>query len=322
MSLLVPASADLFFGKGDPEDRRLGEIVKPATLEQIIGLECDLLIVGVPDDRGIVVGGGRSGAAQGPTEIRRALYRLTVGDEDQLSRFRCADIGDISPEATVDGTHDRVMEIVQTAFRTCSGSLLLLGGGHDIAYPHLAAFIEAAPADATVGIINVDAHFDVRPVRDAITSGTPFRRLLDKGDARFSATDFVAVGTQPQANSPAHRQYLIDLGAKIIPFDEIMYGDMVEAFNDALSDIVERVSSIGVSFDMDAIRMADALGVSAPSPIGVSAKEAVDICRSAGAHPLVRTLGIYETSPPLDNGSAIRTAALMSYGFMLGIAEV
>src|SRR5947209_6120519 len=97
---------ELFF-RGAPDDPRLGSVARAGTVDEAAAAKPAVAIVGLPDDRGIVAGGGRAGAAQGPREIRRWLYRLTTGDRDELGCLALFDAGDVEPAATVEETHAR-----------------------------------------------------------------------------------------------------------------------------------------------------------------------------------------------------------------------
>jgi len=308
-SHLRPASHDLFFSKHDSADPRLGEVAKQCTLEEAD--QFDVLIIGVPEDRGISNQGGRPGAGQAPTEIRRQLYKLTTG---LLGKLRIGDVGDVASGATLEETHERTRTLLVQLFPT---RVLVLGGGHDLAFPHIAALIESLSPVQKAAVINVDAHLDVRPVLDVIGSGTPFRRLLEMDDKRFSPADFVDFGVQPQTCSVAHVDYIKERGGTVLPLDLI--ADPIDEFSSILQGWRNRV--VAVSFDMDCVRMSDALGVSSPSPVGFPAEVAIEICRLAGRRPCVRTLGMYEVSPPLDNGTSVRLAARCCYGFLEGVSK-
>lgn len=57
-----------------------------------------------------------------------------------------------------------------------------IGGSNDQSYPNVAALLASAPQK--IGVINIDAHFDVRPLKDGKAhSGSPFRLMLE--DSRF-----------------------------------------------------------------------------------------------------------------------------------------
>ncbi|GMV37777.1 MAG: formimidoylglutamase [Fimbriimonadales bacterium] len=318
---LQPISPALLYGRQDKDDWRIGEVVRVSTLEQLGEHETDLIVLGVPDDRAVVAIGGRPGANRGPSEIRRAWFRMTLGDRNQLGRFHIADVGDVRLLDTIEETHLRVENIVKWLFANTSARVLLLGGGHDIAYPHFAGLIDCCKHQKRVGIVNVDAHFDVRPVVEGINSGTAFWRLLEKGDERFRGHELVEFGVQYHSTSHAHRRYLEQRGATIVMLEESGPTGHVQAFAKSLDSLGKWAHTIGVSFDMDSVRMADAHGVSAPSPVGLSAADASAIAFLSGRDKRIRTLGIYEVSPPLDDGTAVRLAALMCQQYATGIAS-
>lgn len=60
--------------------------------------------------------------------------------------------------------------------------MVAIGGSNDQSYPNAAALLDIVPQK--VGVINIDAHFDVRPLKEGKAhSGSPFRLLLE--DPRF-----------------------------------------------------------------------------------------------------------------------------------------
>src|SRR5437868_103748 len=63
---------------GTADDQRLGERVRHGAPSVGVAL------IGYADDRAVVNGRGRAGAAAGPAEVRRFLYRLTPGDRGEL----------------------------------------------------------------------------------------------------------------------------------------------------------------------------------------------------------------------------------------------
>src|SRR5688572_25480459 len=83
-----PTERGLLYRRDDPNDIRLGELV---LLEPDAYGAADVVILGCPQDEGVRRNGGRSGAAQAPREIRRALYRLSSAG---LEHLRIFDLGD------------------------------------------------------------------------------------------------------------------------------------------------------------------------------------------------------------------------------------
>ena len=71
-------------------------------------------------------------------------------------------------------------------------------------------------SSARVGVINIDAHFDVRPLLDGKEphSGSPFRQLLE--DERFDGRNFVEFAAQGNQCSAEHVSYLHSKHANIV----------------------------------------------------------------------------------------------------------
>ncbi len=56
--------------------------------------------------------------------------------------------------------------------------LVSIGGSNDQSYPNVHALMSSFP-EKKIGVINIDSHFDVRPLKeDKAHSGSPFRLML------------------------------------------------------------------------------------------------------------------------------------------------
>jgi formiminoglutamase len=54
-----------------------------------------------------------------------------------------------------------------------------MGGSNDQSYPNVRALLEVFPK-SQIGVINIDSHFDVRPLKEGLAhSGSPFRQMLE-----------------------------------------------------------------------------------------------------------------------------------------------
>ena len=78
---------------------------------------------------------------------------------------------------------------------------LVLGGGHETAFGHGAGVLDAFPGEK-VGIINLDAHLDLR-IADQASSGTPFRQLALECDAQQRGFHYTCIGASRAANTLA-----------------------------------------------------------------------------------------------------------------------
>jgi arginase family enzyme len=192
--------------------------------------------------------------------------------------------------------------------------VVLLGGGHDGAYASHSALLRAVPGP--VRGINVDAHLDVRPLRDGlITSGTPFRRLAERWRERYTA---VELGIQPQHNARAHREWANRNGFAVLSLDHVR-GRVADAFAEALRS---NADAVAVSLDLDSVEASSAPGVSAPCPDGLSPADLYACARLAGRDARVRVLDVMELAPPLDvDGRTARLGAAAIWHFLAGVAE-
>jgi formiminoglutamase len=62
--------------------------------------------------------------------------------------------------------------------------LVAVGGSNDQSYPNVSALLSTYP-NKPIAVINLDSHFDVRPLKEGKAhSGSPFRLMLE--DPRFA----------------------------------------------------------------------------------------------------------------------------------------
>lgn len=340
----VPTSTSLFFGRGDKTDPRLGELVKPATLDTLAPLTAPLTtgksgprgtldrkfaILGYPDDDGIALNGGRPGAKDAPPRIRHYLYKMTPPPmlashvQDLEHGLEIHDFGDLKCTSPSDANtlagelekrHQLARDAVTRLFKSGFKSITL-GGGHDYGFPDAAAFCATCPAGSRPLVINFDAHLDVRPTDKGFHSGTPFYRLLSE----FPEIDFLEIGLQSQCNSATHLKWALERGA-LVSFqeDRMASGEsLTKVLHRFLGESALRARPTFLSIDIDGFSSAVAPGASQVWPTGFSAEEFFDAF-SWCLHRLdVRGIGIYEVSPKFDvDDRTSRLAALIAHRFM------
>lgn len=318
---LNKADRDLFYSRNDPKDRRLGELIERASLRDV--KQGTVVILGVPEDRGVTANKGRAGAAAGPDDIRRRLYRLTPGFSMDFEKLAVIDAGNLDTEGlSLEAVHEAetaaVADIVSRG-----GVPIVLGGGHDLTYPGVAGLVRGAKIERDgMGLINVDAHLDVRSDENGINSGTSFYRALTQlPDGALQGHAFVEFGIQEQYNSPYYYHWVLEQGGHVVTLREVSERVM-EFFLQALSAAGQNNRAVAVSLDIDAVRSTEAPGASASNPSGLKAPELDKIAYLAGRSIKVRYLDIMEVSPPLDEDH--RTAALAAsaiFSFFRGLCE-
>ncbi|MDD3673760.1 MAG: formimidoylglutamase [Synergistaceae bacterium] len=319
--ILEKADRDLFYSRNDPKDRRLGELVHRGKMSSV--RDSDVVIIGVPEDRGILANKGRAGAAKGPDDVRRRLYKLTPGFNMDLDRIRVIDAGNISTKGlTLEEVHLALQEAVADVVSR-GGIPLVIGGGHDLTYPGLAGLVRGAGLKKdSLGLINVDSHLDVRTDENGINSGTSFYRALTQlPNKALSGSAFVEFGIQELYNSPYYYNWVKKQGGNVFTLKEVSERVM-ESFIQALSIVSKKGRTVALSLDIDAVRSTEAPGASASNPSGLKAPELDKIAYLAGRSPQIRYLDIMEVSPPLDQDH--RTASLAAssiFWFLRGLSE-
>lgn len=263
---------------------------------------CAIALLGLPDDLGVRLNGGRPGAADGPRAIREALSRYGVTEQFLCDLPLVFDAGDVLPDegndaAALARTHDRV-SAVSEALAARGMTVIGLGGGHDLTYA-LVRGVGRAHASKPMPGVYFDAHLDVR---ETPGSGMSFRKLLDE---RIALTLRV-IGFNPLVNLREHAKWFLSHGGVIAPHD-----------SDPLGGI--DVEGAFVSVDLDAIDMSAAPGVSAPNPAGLAPRDVALAMERFGQFYNLRCLDFMELSPPHDEGGrTARLAAHLLLSFLRG----
>jgi len=302
-----PTDTALYFTRNDTADPRLGDRVNRGA-----GMydSAAVVILGSPQDEGVRRNGGRVGAAQAPTEIRRALYKMTVGG---LGTLGVHDAGDVEPQATLEDTH-AAQQAAVTQLLADGKRVVVLGGGNDISYPDCAALSKHA---GDVLAFNVDAHFDVRPNAER-NSGTPYRQLLEEGLLRPHR--FFELGSQPFCNAQAHADYLKEKRVRVVPLAALRATGTARVVRRALRE-AEKAKAVFWGLDLDVVNAAEAPGVSAPNPLGLSGAELCELATLAGAEPRTRIVELSEVNPAFDvDGRTSRLAAAAIWHYLAAVA--
>ncbi len=272
----------------------------------------DVALLGIPFDTAV---SGRRGCKDGPNSIRSALVFSNVYepglDVDLSKRFSVTDFGNVDVLYTdVLGTHERV-ETVVTDIVKLGLTPLILGGDHSLAYPDIKGVMNNV--NGKIGVINIDAHLDVRHSHHGeVSSGTPFRRLIDDPSGKLDPKNFVEFGINSWLNSRYYMDYCRDLGVSVITARELHLNGILPAIKQALEVAAEGTDAIFLSFDIDAIDSAHVPGTNAPSAGGLTSFQALETVWRIGQHPKCRGMDIVEVAPSLDaaNVSSIMGAAL------------
>jgi formiminoglutamase len=265
--------------------------------------------------------GGRTGAALAPDRIREFLSRLPPWDgqrETDLGRLELLDLGNLAVDADLEASQLLLGNVLGAILR--AGAVpIVLGGGHEAAFGHYLGYVEAG---LPVGIINIDAHLDVRPLIDGKGhSGSPFRQAMEHAPTPLAGGLYCCLGAQPFGASREHLRYCFERGATVDWRDEVE-GRLEDRFRERLGALAEDAGRAYLTIDADAVEAATVPGVSAPNPLGLSGREVARCAFAAGASRVVSSLDVVEINPRFDvDGRSARWGALVVWHFLSGLAS-
>jgi formiminoglutamase len=293
-------------GAPRPDDPRLADVVRFGPVAS--PAPGTAVIVGFPQDEGVRRNGGRVGAAEAPDEIRRWLYRMVAVE----GRRGVVDLGDVVVSRDLESDQLALAEVVGDLLRLRAVPIVL-GGGHEAAF---GVYLGHALAGPDVGIINLDAHLDVRPADGGLGhSGSPFRQAMEHATP-LPGPRYVCLGAQPFSVSRAHLDYVRSRGGKVFWRDDVE-GRLL----DHLAREAATMPSVHLSIDADVVTAAEVPGVSAPNPAGLTGVEVIKGAKLAGSLSNVVSLELVEINPRLDaDGRSARWGALVVWQFLNGLA--
>jgi formiminoglutamase len=271
-----------------------------------------IVLAGFPSDEGVRRNHGRPGAALAPNAMRKALYQMTLAKEralrDLLEHTR--DLGDATVTGDVEADQVRLADTIAPwlASRTTA---IILGGGHETAYGHFLAHVNARQ---DVAILNWDAHPDVRPLHDGKGhSGSPFRQSILHPSGR--CRQYVVAGLLPSRLAPEHLEFITQHGGRHYWRSELSLEGIDKIYGSLPGPLM-------VSFDMDAVDQLIAPGVSAPARGGMTAELWLHAAAMAGRNRATLSMDLVEVNPTFDvDGRTVLLAARTILAFLGGVAE-
>ncbi|MEP1444608.1 MAG: formimidoylglutamase [Paraglaciecola sp.] len=254
------AKTHFWQGRVDTEEQQNGlrwhqvmDHKKRNTSIALLGFECDL---------GVAANKGRIGAAKGPDVIRNALSNLAWHANCGLF-----DLGNIAATTNLTDSQNHYAQYITQNLNKHS-LVIGLGGGHEIAWGSYQGLDKYLGDDTNrkIGIVNFDAHFDLRNPAQVTSSGTPFRQIAEYCQTQNQPFHYACLGIAEPANTSAlfsyaeqtHTRYLLDRDCNI------------DAAKQLLEPMLLEVDELYLTLCLDAFPASVAPGVSAPSAYGIS----------------------------------------------------
>lgn len=293
--------------------------------------EKTFVLLGFVSDLGIARNHGRMGAAQGPLALRKALANLPVHFDESVLLYDGGDVvcvGSIKLPGTKSTTDllletQRELAVFTDRILSAGAISIVMGGGHELAFGHylgLASHLEKISKDKKrIGIINFDAHFDLRPFAGESTSGTPFTQIADFCAEKAMDFSYLVLGIQKTTNTKSLFQKAQDLGVGVVERDEMTMTNLV-ALSKKIADFLCHQDGVYVTVCLDAFSAGVAPGVSAPTVDGIPLDVFFTLLTEILKSGKVSCLDVAELSPPFDpDGRTAKLAAKVIFEMVQGL---
>lgn len=251
-------------------------------------------LLGAPMEAGSVTP-GRCDLA--PEALRRALRRISTYDLVESLELGMAvhDGGDVPVQGLMPADGFAPIRDMVAAATARHDLTLLIGGNNAVTRP--AAHGLGLPL-AQVGLITLDAHFDMRETDEGPRNGNPVRCLLEDG---LPGANICQIGLAPFANTKKMHEDAIAAGIGVYDIEFVLAEGIEAAIDDALERL-SHVEAILVDFDIDVIDRAQFPGAPGARPGGLPVWDFFRAARRLAEEGRVRLVDLTEFDPGLDPG--------------------
>lgn len=296
----TPAQAENWTGRIDGIDeahRRWHQVVQIIDLQDSVNVDKSVVFLGFCCDEGVRRNQGRVGARKSPYVFRQILSNLPIHFSTDL---RIKDAGNIQCD---DGDLEQAQYVLSEAVAKIienGGFPVVLGGGHEVTYGHYKG-LEKAVQGQRIGIINLDAHLDCRPLVDAKgNSGTSFYQIYQECAVAKTPFFYLALGIQQISNTQSLFDYAEVNGTQIVYADQFNQ-DEVSLIKEKIDVLSKEVDHIYLTIDLDVFAAPYAPGVSALAFNGIIPDRTFfEVFKHILSIPNLTTIDIAELNPKFD----------------------
>ncbi|MBW8304519.1 MAG: agmatinase family protein, partial [Brevundimonas sp.] len=231
----------------------------------------------------------------GPKAFRAVLPRFSTYDVETGAELstRVHDAGDVALKGVSPADAFRP---VRDAAAAQAGRALtvLIGGNNAITRPG----VHALGLDR-VGVLTLDAHFDLRDTDQGLTNGNPIQALLEDG---LDGRRISQIGLAPFANTRRAHDKARAAGISVRTARDCRDQGLAAVAAQELARLSALCEVIYVDFDIDVIDRSQWPASPGARPGGVSVHDFFEAARVIGAHPKVRAVDLTEYDPSLELG--------------------
>lgn len=231
----------------------------------------------------------------GPRAFRAVLPRFSTYDLETGRDLSTAvhDAGDVPVKALSPAD---AFEPIRSAVAAQAARALtvLVGGNNAITRPGVHGL-----GLGCVGLLTLDAHFDLRDTDQGLTNGNPVQALLEDG---LDGRRISQVGLAPFANTRRAHGKAKAAGIGVRTGRECRQRGLAAVVAEELERLSQLCEAIYVDFDIDVIDRSQWPASPGARPGGVDVQSFFDATRVAGAHPRVKAVDLTEYDPSLEIG--------------------
>jgi formiminoglutamase len=304
--------------KHDPFDPNISENRSWLSIADLVGAFADapIAVVGAPLGRFSITPGS---CHQGPGVLRAVLKRMSVYDVEtriELRDLRVFDAGDVALD--VDSLAEALAPIkmavaAQVARRKLT---ILLGGNNAVTRPGVHG-VDAGLKD--VGVITLDAHFDLRDTDGGLNNGNPIQALLEDG---LPGAHISQIGIAPFANTKKAHGKAMAAGVSVRTLNECAERGFVSVVQEELARLTSLCSRVYVDFDIDVIDRAQMPAAPGARSGGISNRDFFAAARVLARDPRVVCVDLTEFDPSTDvNATGALTAARWFAEILAGFTQ-
>lgn len=249
-------------------------------------------LVGAPLAAGSVTPGA---CDQAPALLRRTLKRIgryDVETKRELSA-RISDRGDVAIAGLSIEEATTLIANAVTSSTSRHALTLLVGGNNAVTRP---ALIGLGLPLGDVGLITLDAHFDMRDTDQGLSNGNPVRALIEDG---LPGANIAQIGLASFANSRKMHEDALAAGNFVVTIETVRKLGIGHAVGQAI-DRLTHCQRIVVDCDIDVIDRAQMPAAPGARPGGMAVNDFFAAVRQLATDPRVGLIDLTEWDPSLD----------------------
>jgi len=249
-------------------------------------------LIGAPLAAGSVTPGA---CDEAPALLRQTLKRIARYDINMgRSIFTpVRDRGDLQVEGlSIEEATDPIRSAVEASVGQHTLTLLP-GGNNAITRPAVLAMGDLGK----VGLITLDAHFDMRDLDDGLTNGNPVRALIRDG---LPGKNIAQIGLAAFANTAKMHRDAIAAGCLAISIDEVRGAGITSAVENAIEH-TGHCDALVIDCDVDVIDRSQMPGAPGARPGGMEVTDFFWAVRRLARERRTRVIDLTEWDPSLDS---------------------